>query len=227
MTGPAGLLIMSILADTCAGKTKSRVTDRSAAYATVAKLLSESESAVVRKSNAKVEHLIPVTLRSIKMETLDLRSLIKFREREAQDSSLKTLRHRYNEMLETYLAKLTTEAASKSDAREIKRQLKDDMASDLDELKRDFREARVEVALSEEISALVIASATAVISWMAGAPILLEGASAVGTAVALGRVGRVSNKYLAARRSILQKHPMAYLYEFKRSASRQFLQDAV
>src|SRR5215203_4398440 len=53
MTEPGGLMIMSILADSCAGTTRSRVTDRSDAYATLSGFLGNNPTApLVDRSDA-------------------------------------------------------------------------------------------------------------------------------------------------------------------------------
>ena len=57
MSEPAGLMVMSILADCCAGKTRTRVTDRGAAYATLAGLLGQTTSHQVRRPQTTQEQL--------------------------------------------------------------------------------------------------------------------------------------------------------------------------
>ena len=59
MTEPAGLTIMSILADCCAGSTRSRVTDRGAAYATLAGILGNDSGDVLHANVWPQEHLFP------------------------------------------------------------------------------------------------------------------------------------------------------------------------
>ena len=64
-TEPTGLTVMSILADCCAGTTRSRVTDRGSAYATLAGVIG-ADTGQASASNADVtSQLIPISLEVI------------------------------------------------------------------------------------------------------------------------------------------------------------------
>jgi hypothetical protein len=124
-----GLLVMSILADSCAGTTRFRVTDRGDAYATLSGFLgNRPEGSKIKKSDAYAQ-LVPISLKVMDAPTMSLDSLIKMREREKKESghSIRELRHRYVAGLETYVTKITTEKVRKTDAKEIQRQFADDM----------------------------------------------------------------------------------------------------
>jgi hypothetical protein len=64
LTEYAGLAVMSILADCCAGTTRSRVTDRSDAYATVVGLLGNNPGAPKVKKAEAHSQLVPISLRN-------------------------------------------------------------------------------------------------------------------------------------------------------------------
>jgi hypothetical protein len=218
MTEPAGLMVMSILADCCAGKTRTRVTDRGAAYATLAGLLGQTTSRQVKSLRTAQEQLAHIGLEVINTKSIPLKTLIEFREREEKEGghTLRDLRHRYVSNLESYVKRITTEPGNESDAREIKRQFADDMRIDLAKLNRELRSTGRDALLSKEVLLTVLAGAGTIASWAFGVPIPILGAVTVaGVPAMLVGTGATANKYLAARRSVLERHPMAYLYELK------------
>jgi hypothetical protein len=82
----AGLTLMSILADCCAGTTRCRVTDRGAAYATLSGLIGDDLQSVRGDPRpATQQQIVAVALDVIDVQSLDLNTLIAFREREAKE----------------------------------------------------------------------------------------------------------------------------------------------
>jgi hypothetical protein len=219
-----GLLIMSILADCCAGTTRSRVTDRGDAYATLAGLIGNDPAAPkIRKADAHGQ-LVPISLKVIDASTVGIETLITLREREAKESShsLRDLRHSYVESLENYVTRLVGEKTTKSDAENIKREFQEDMERDLRRLRRELGFAGKEALFSKEMFATVLTTVGTAASWVFGAPLHLEGVvSQAGIPAAIGGLLRTRNKYLEKRQSVLEKHPMAYLYEADAAAFRK------
>jgi hypothetical protein len=147
---------------------------------------------------------------------MSLKSLIKLREREAKESgyTLRDLRHRYLDGLQTYVARLTQEKVSESDAVEVQRQFADDMKADFRNLKQDLGFARGEAVFSKEIIITALAGIGTVAGWAFGMPVQIPGAlAAADIPVTIWGLLGARNKYLAARRTMMEKHPMAYLYE--------------
>jgi hypothetical protein len=214
-----GLTVMSILADCCAGTTLSRLTDRGEAYATVSGFLGNNPAgAKIRKSDAHGQ-LVPISLKVIDTSRLDMATLIRLRERELKESghTLRDLRHRYVDGLETYVSNLTNEKVTKRDAKEIQRQFADDMKDDLKDLRAELGFAGREALLSKEVLVTAITAVGTAASWLFGVPVNLEGVvTAAGAPVAIGGLLAARNKYLKERSAILKKHPMAYLYEARR-----------
>jgi hypothetical protein len=172
-----GLTVMSILADCCAGTTRSRVTDRGDAYAMVAGFLgNEPEGSKIRKADAH-EHLVPISLNAIDTSRMTIDALIKLREREEKESghTLRDLRHRYVDSLETYVSKLVNEKATKADAKEIQRNFADDMNADLKDLRAELGFASKEALLSKEFLVMALTSVGTAASWLFGVPLALEG----------------------------------------------------
>ncbi len=132
MTEPAGLIIMSVLADCCAGATRSRVTDRGEAYATLAGILGNDlgdETGI----DYSEQSLVPIALKVVDAPSIEMNKLIEFRVREQNEfgHTLRDLRHRYVDALEKYVKLLVTTKGNASDVDEIRRQFEDDMSADL------------------------------------------------------------------------------------------------
>jgi len=216
LTELGGLLVMSILADCCAGTTRSRVTDRGEAYATVSGFLGNSPGGPkIRKADAH-EQLVAISLKIINVSRLDIQTLIRLREREAKEvgHTLRDLRHRYVDGLEAYIARIVNEKTTKADAAEIRRQFADDMKGDLKDLQAELGFARKDALLSKEFLVTGLAAIGTVASWLFSTPVNLGDVfTAAGAPVTIGGLLATRNKYLKDRAATLKKHPMAYLYE--------------
>ena len=154
MSEPAGLTVMSILADSCAGTTRARVTDRGAAYATLAGILGSDSGDPAADRKSVGQHLVPLTLEVIDLHSINLSKLIAFREKEAKQTgrAIRDLRHRYTDSLETYAKRLATEKGTARDAEEIKRQFADDMKIDVGNLRQELGFARRDALFSQRKS---------------------------------------------------------------------------
>ncbi|WP_457798306.1 hypothetical protein [Methylocystis sp. S23] len=216
LTETAGLSVMSILADCCAGTTRVRVTDRGAAYAAITNLLVQKPAGVAAD---RYELVVPLTLALIKASSIPLENLINFREREhkAGGHTLRALRHRYLDNIETHIQSLQ-KAETREDWQELDRTFELKMKDDLRDLKDELRLARADAVFSKEfVTSIVVAGASA---WgaMHGLPLEIPQAfTAMGAPVTVGGLLSTKTKYSNSRKSIMQKHPMAYLYELENS----------
>lgn len=217
-TEAAGLTVMSILPDCCAGTTRSRVTDRGSAYATLAGVIG-ANAVEVADGNADVtSQLVPISLEVIDAASIDLKKLIEFRQREQRErsSDYTQLRHRYLEGLEKYVKALTSVQGRASDAQEIKRNFQSDMEHDFDNLKEELGFARRDALLSKEVLVTALAAAGSVAALAFGVALPILGAvTVVGGPAAIAGLFHAGNKYFSARRAILEKHPMAYCYALR------------
>ena len=218
-SAPTGLSLMSILADCCAGKTRARVTDRADAYAFVTNLLQgDSENKTEPVGQEANECFVAITLNVVDASTIDLSRLVELRKREQKSGghAIRDLRHRYVDRMESY-AKATTETVgTKSDAEELKRQLTDNMKDDLAALKDELKFARNDVLFSREMITAAVAAVGTIAALALGAAPVLEGViTATGAPITVGGLFATRNKFLSTRKSLLQKHPMAYLYELQ------------
>jgi hypothetical protein len=106
-----------------------------------------------------------------------------------------------------------------ADIEEIQRELADDMERDLRDLEEELRLERrgaILESLSKEFLVTAVAAIGSVASFSYGTPLPIGGAfSATGAVAAVGGLLRVRNSFLKARRAILAKHPMAYMYQLR------------
>jgi hypothetical protein len=212
LSEPAGLTIMSIIADCCAGATRSRVTDRGAAYATLSKILGTPSE---RQTVEGEDQLVPITLEVIDFSSIELSKLIAFREKENGKDGLlyRELRYRYADSLEKYLKQLTTVKGKASDLREIKECFKNDTKIDMQNLESELRSAKREIAFSKDI----MVTALAAVGTVAAAVPVAGTLTLIGAPATIAGLAGASNKFYATRRAIMQKHPMAYMYELAHS----------
>jgi len=214
LTPSAGLTVMSILADCCAGSTRRRVTDRSLAYHTIAALLSADDDNPRPDDRAHLEDLVTTSLEIVDARAIPLEKLIAFREREERSS--RALRYRYVDRIESYMKRLSG-LKRKSDQDEVKRQFKIDMEDDLAALRDALRYSSKEVLKSREIITAgfawlgVIAGAvTGLVNPLLGGFVTLSSAPTM-----IGTLWGARDKYRSSRGAILEKYPMAFLMEFK------------
>lgn len=221
MREPAGLSVMSILADCCAGTTRARITDRGAAYATIAKLLQSPDADDHRENEPTArQQFVAITLNLIDSSAMDLARLIDFRKRESKSGghSYRDLRHRYVDRMEAYVKQVTTLEGTASDAKVLARELMDDMNDDLAVLADELGFARNEILFSKDVITAAVAGIGTIAASIFGLPMVVEGVvTAVGAPVTIGGILGSRSKYRFLRSSVLHKHPMAYLYELRRS----------
>lgn len=220
LSEPAGLTVMSIIADCCAGSTRSRITDRGAAYATLTKILGASLKNPTEVPVESEDQLVPITLDVIDFSSVELSKLIEFRQKEkgANGHQYTELRYRYVDGLEKYVKQLTTAKGKASDLRKIKENFKNDMKIDLQNLKDELRSAKREVAFSKDVIVTALAAAGTVAAAAFSVVVPVVGAlTLVGAPATMAGVAGAANKFYSARRGVMQKHPMAYMYELAHS----------
>jgi len=215
LTSTAGLSVMSILADCCAGDARVRITDRGLAYATITNLLVDSSK---RDESSHYDRVVPMTLKLIDAANLPLDALIKFREREQKEpggNTLADLRHSYLRRIEEHV-KALQKLKRPGDWEALDRDFESDMASDLKRLQAELGFEKRALAFSKEIIVSGLAVAGTIWGAVHGLPFELPAAfTALGAPVTIGGLLASRNKYAASRRAIMEKHPMAYLYQLQ------------
>jgi hypothetical protein len=226
-----GLTLMSLLADCCAGETFMRVTDRGAAYASLAGCFVDADSTThgkegsvrgrldelfsnFRSTQARNE-LVTLSLEVVDANALSLDRLIEFRKEEHKTGghNFRELRHRLSDSIEDQ-AKLIMEAQSDEDVAEVKRQFKSKMDDDYESLREGLKLESNQVLGTKEIITTVLAALGTAAAIHAGAALPMhEVVTATGGLVTLGGLFATKSKFARTRQKLLLEHPTAYLYE--------------
>jgi hypothetical protein len=215
MAHPTGLSLMSLLADCCAGDSLIRVTDRSAAYASLAGLMTESTKSSVGTAEAR-ESLLAVTLEITDASRIPLAKWIKFREREAGAADghhVRDLRHRFVAHIEAH-AKKMADAKSGAQRSEIKLQFEEDTRDDYKALREALKLEAWQMLPTKEVIVSVLGGIAALGSVMMNTVIPMpDVATSTGAVASIGGLLASKSKYVKARRGVLRDHPLSYLYE--------------
>ena len=227
---PTGLALMSLLADCCAGETFARVTDRGAAYSSLAGLLVDksNDGDEGRHSSAKTAgdlfignanadapiYLVSLAIEVVDSDQLTLEQLIQLRRSELNVAghSLRDLRHRFSDRVASQAVALSG-ARSKRDLDELGRQFRVEMRDDYMALRDSLKlEAKQVLGTKEIVTSMMIAGGIAA-ALHPSFPGVGELAGVAGAALYVGGLYSTKAKFAAARRNVLSEHPTAYLYE--------------
>jgi hypothetical protein len=136
----AGLSLMSILADCCAGNNLVRITDESAAYASLAGLLIDEKAGSEILDQTR-QAVVSASIRVLDLDDVPIHELVAFRNRERAEANgfmYTKLRHRYVDRIEAQTRKLQN-AASDAARTAVAREFDQEMQDDVKELKRELR----------------------------------------------------------------------------------------
>lgn len=212
LSDKTGLALMSILTDCCAGERKARITDRADAYASLSRFIAGPSSDI--EDQSQQQYVVPVTARLVDTRNIPLQRLIDLRTREARSGGddLRRLRQRYRARIEKHV-ELITSTSTASDKRELQREFELEMRDDLADLKSELGLARREALISKDSILLGIATVAAGAAATAGLHLPLEQVGLVGSLPVIGGIVNAHSKYSQAKRSIIARHPMAYMLE--------------
>ena len=166
------------------------------------------------------EQFVSITLDVIDSGSIDMKRLIELRKRESKSGghAYRDLRHRYVDRMEAYVSALTSTKGTRADAATLAEELAEDMKDDVASLREELGFARNEVLFSKEMITAAVVGLGSIAAFVFGAPLLVAGVVTSASApVTIGGLLGSRNKFLATRKSVLQKHPMAYLYDFQGS----------
>lgn len=211
-----GFLMMSLLADSCAGTQIQKITDRTDAYS----WLAEAHASALGTSpitGLDVSQVAPAydRLVSISLEVLDardvpLKKLLDFRKREANSSSTDyaAMRRRYLATLDAHIKRVTKEAKSVTDLRELERQFRNDLKHDLADLKSELGVASLKTLFSKEVAISTLITGGALVAPVAGLTALSTQIGLIGIIPLL----KSAIDLRGARRTALLKHTSSWLY---------------
>ena len=214
-----GFLMMSMLADVCAGTQILKITDRVEAYNWLEEQATNkfggkySSNIGASAISSDYDRLITLSIKVLDTGNLSINSLLDMREREARSNSRDLINFRRNYLSEItkYIERIGNEAKAERDVDEINKQFEDAMKDDLTELKRELNIAVSGVLLSREVGVSIMALAGTFLGSILGIPALSMGANLLGVGV-VGPFIRKGLDHQEARRNAFKKHPMSWLY---------------
>ena len=223
---PTGLVLMSLLADCCAGNSLVRVTDRSSTYAGLAGLFIDGTAhnhnepiwtlaADASRSEAELS-ITQIALELIDARQFSLESLISMRRKELKESGhrLRRLRHKLSDHLRKQ-AEIMTSAISERDKEIAKAELKQTMEDDYKELKDAMGlQAVVSLNTTQMISAAATIGTALAIRETLPATVWAHLGELI--SVTSGIIS-VASQFAQSRRKLLQDNPTAYLLELSGS----------
>jgi hypothetical protein len=164
--------------------------------------------------------VIPLTLSLIDTNKISTQKLIEFRRRESSEkrgSDYRKMRHRYADLIAEHIA-ATASVKSKNELIELRRQFKDEMNSDLKDLKEALG-ITLEGALT---STAVVSSVVGIASWLATANpmagLLVAAVPNTGNVIQkIFELVNVGRGFSVKQREVMSAHPMAYIYALGRT----------
>jgi hypothetical protein len=211
-----GYLMMSLLADACAGTQIQKVTDRVDAYAWLSEHYARAlgRPCVTGLDASQVapayDRLVTLSLEVLDARAIPMRRLVEFRKRESKrgGADFSAMRRRYLKALQAHVKRVGSEARSSTDVRELNRQFKEELRQDLTDLKSELNVASLKALFSKEVAVSAILTAGCLLSPIAGLTALSSKIGAVGVIPLL----KAAVDYRGARRAALQKHVSSWLY---------------
>jgi len=214
---PAGIgfMMMSVLADKCAGTQFHKVTDRGEAYAFVSAKCAEDLGAQ-RIAGFGPDQIAPGydRLAEISLSVLDarkvpLKNLVALRKREAKETGgdFQRLRHAYHELLKKHVERIGKEAKSDSDRKELEHEFRRTVSNGLADIKKELGVAKFDALFSKDvvIPALFLAGLTV------GVSAAMDGLTKIGWAGVIP-LANAARTYRNKRKDLLRKHQMSWLY---------------
>ncbi len=197
------LVMMSVLADSCAGRAKRTVTGEWVAYGALSRyitLLNKGSYGLDHSNDADVVAAIP--FRSIDLNAIPLANLLRLRKKESgNDGHLyRRLRHNLVKDIDDHVKDLAIKNYSAAERDEVQRVFDNHIATDYAELREELGDAAKECLLSKEMLAVVVGAAGSAVNPIAGG------------VVAVGGLLGVARKYQTARRKSLRGHITSYVY---------------
>jgi len=211
-----GFLMMSLLADACAGTQVQKVTDRVDAYA----WLSEAHARALGSPHVTgldvsqvapaYDRLVTLSLEVLDARAIPLKRLVEFRKRESKrgGTDYSAMRRRYLQTLQAHIKRIGTEARSAADLRELERQFKEELKQDLADLKAELNTTSLKALFSKEVAVSALITAGSLVAPISGLTALASKIGLVGVIPLLKAVVDLRG----ARRTALQRHVSSWLY---------------
>jgi hypothetical protein len=211
-----GFLMMSLLADSCAGTQIQKITDRTDAYSWLAEAHARALGTVpvtgldVSQVAPAYDRLVAISLEVLDARDVPLKKLIDFRKREAKSGSTDytAMRRRYLTALDAHIKRVAKEAKNSTDLRELERQFRNDLKHDLSDLKSELGVASLKTLFSKEVAVSALITAGSLVAPIPGLTALSTQFGLLGVIPLL----KSATELRGARRTALLKHTSSWLY---------------
>lgn len=208
-THEGGVLVMSKLADAIAGTHYARVTDQSLAFGMTAD----------RTPDQAAEQAVLMTLDIIDGRTLSLKELIEFRKREEKEGP--ELRLNYARAVEKHVAEVKT-LTTQRQRDDKNNQFKTEMERDRKLLGKAITGNKRKLVIKSVIVPTIVGVGALAAGLGGPAAIIAAGTAAVGTSATeiadkLSKLLDLGFAFGEKQREIMAEHPMAYMYQLKRT----------
>lgn len=224
----AGLAVMAILADCCAGVTRNRITDRTQAYASLAGLLLDNPEQRLRnkvvdstlQAAPPGESLISLRLSLPDIDSLSLSQLIRFRQRELieKGTHFREMRHNFVRRIEEQIKQLTSNTKlTKSDGEELQDRFFQQNLDELGGLKEAMGFEFKSIAKDVVITVVAGSGTLAAQLYPDLAPVFRNVVTAMGAPLTINGAISAGNKFFRSRAKLLRTHPLALLYELRKT----------
>ncbi len=154
--------------------------------------------------------MTPVTLMRIASVLIDFRR----REFQRNGQSIRELRHNYLDRLNNQVQVLLT-LSRQRDVIEANRQFQQEIQDDLAHLRQELRLEAGQLLGSKEMVTSFAGAAALVANFTLAVGPIGELASFASPVIVIGGLLGARSKFYNARKAVLKRHPMAYLYELK------------
>lgn len=219
-----GLMIMSLLADACAGETKRKITDRSEAYGWLQKYATaEAGGEYITGLDASqvapaYDRLVTLSVKLLNTDDLPVSTLVAMRKRELKSTKndYRAFRIKYLNKVDEYVEKIVKPALRPTDIKELERQFQKDMEQDLKDLRKDLKLAKDKLIWSKEVGVAIAAVPGALVAPIIG---LTNLTTVIGT-IGVGALVKVGKEYKAAKAKALREKSMSWLYLGSKHANR-------
>lgn len=211
-----GLLMMSLLAEACAGTQLQKVTDRTEAYSWIEQYRAKVVGSPyvtgldVSQVGPDIDRLVTITCEVLDVRRVSLKRLLDFRKRELKSSGSDyvAMRRNYAAVVQRYVSRIGKEAKTRRDVDEIENQFKSEVQQDLADLKSELKVASWKTLFSEKV-----AVSAAILAGSLAAPV----AGLTSLATHLGGIGIIplvksGIEYRESRKKALRAHPISWLY---------------
>ena len=210
------LLMMSFLADACAGTQFDKVTDRVDAYNFIKRIHASLigapyvEGLDASQVATNLQRLVTISLRVLDARQISISKLVAMRKREANSNSsdYRKMRIRYFNALRIYAERIVNQAKSETDVKEIEEEFQLEIRDDLKSLKKELTVTSLEALFSKEMAVTILAFAGALLSPISGVTTLAT------TLKGIGIIPLVATaiKHKKERRKALLAHNLSWLY---------------